>query len=88
MMDIGTRAIFSPEQDMFRESVRKFMQTELGPQQVEFHGHKSDLLVEGEEDWYLFRPLLKRRDSRLGSRGWPWGRRSVHGGVRAEQVQL
>ena len=36
MLEIGTRSIFSPEQDMFRESVRKFMQDTLAPQQEAF----------------------------------------------------
>jgi len=36
MTDIGSRRIFSPEQDMFRESVRKFMKDELEPQQESF----------------------------------------------------
>ena len=31
MMDIGSRTIYSPEQDMFRESVRRFMREELAP---------------------------------------------------------
>merc|ERR1711953_147070 len=36
MDDVGTRSIFTPEQDMFRESVRKFMQDTLAPQQEAF----------------------------------------------------
>merc|ERR1711915_890602 len=36
MLDIGTRNIFTPEQDMFRESTRKFMRDVLAPQQDEF----------------------------------------------------
>ena len=34
MLDIGARSMFTPEQDMFRESVRKFMTDTLAPQQV------------------------------------------------------
>jgi len=33
MTDIGCRSLFTPEQDMFRESTRKFMIDELAPQQ-------------------------------------------------------
>ena len=36
MTDIGGRQLFSPEQDMFRESVRKYMLEELVPQQPSF----------------------------------------------------
>ena len=36
MLDIGSRRIFSPEQDMFRESTRKFMRDVLAPQQAKF----------------------------------------------------
>merc|ERR1712013_418766 len=36
MMDIGSRRIFTPEQDMFRESARKFMREVLAPQQAKF----------------------------------------------------
>jgi len=36
MLDIGTRNIFTPEQDMFRESTRKFMRDVLAPQQDDF----------------------------------------------------
>ena len=36
MTDIGCRSIFTPEQDMFRESVRRFMVEELAPQQPYF----------------------------------------------------
>merc|ERR1712223_1542911 len=36
MDDVGTRSIFPPEQDMFRDSVRKFMQDTLAPQQEAF----------------------------------------------------
>ena len=31
MMEIGSRTLFSPEQDMFRENVRRFMREELAP---------------------------------------------------------
>lgn len=31
MMDIGTRRIFSEEHDLFRQSVRRFYQTEVVP---------------------------------------------------------
>ena len=31
MMDIGSRSLFGPEQDAFRETVRKFMQKEVLP---------------------------------------------------------
>lgn len=36
MLDIGSRRIFTPEQDMFRESARKFMREVLAPQQAQF----------------------------------------------------
>ncbi|XP_023320783.1 long-chain specific acyl-CoA dehydrogenase, mitochondrial [Eurytemora carolleeae] len=36
MTDIGSRKLFSTDQDMFRESVRKFMREELQPQQESF----------------------------------------------------
>jgi len=36
MLDIGSRRIFTPEQDMFRESTRKFMKDVLAPQQAHF----------------------------------------------------
>ena len=36
MLDIGSRRIFTPEQDMFRESARKFMRDVLAPQQAKF----------------------------------------------------
>ena len=36
MLDIGSRRIFTPEQDMFRESTRKFMRDVLAPQQAKF----------------------------------------------------
>merc|ERR1739838_486862 len=36
MLDIGSRNIFTPEQDMFRESARKFMRDVLAPQQEQF----------------------------------------------------
>jgi len=36
MLDIGSRRIFTPEQDMFRESTRKFMKDVLAPQQAKF----------------------------------------------------
>merc|ERR1719411_263242 len=36
MDDLGTRNIFSPEQDMFRESVRRYMREELAPLQTQF----------------------------------------------------
>merc|ERR1719347_710857 len=36
MDDLGTRNIFTPEQDMFRESVRRYMREELAPQQTKF----------------------------------------------------
>jgi len=36
MLDIGSRNIFTPEQDMFRESARKFMRDVLAPQQEKF----------------------------------------------------
>jgi len=36
MLDIGSRRIFTPEQDMFRESARKFMREVLAPQQAKF----------------------------------------------------
>eukprot|EP00092_Neocalanus_flemingeri_P001549 GFUD01001651.1.p1 GENE.GFUD01001651.1~~GFUD01001651.1.p1 ORF type:complete len:436 (-),score=123.79 GFUD01001651.1:140-1447(-) len=36
MLDVGSRNIFSPEQDMFREAARKFMWDELVPQQEKF----------------------------------------------------
>jgi len=36
MDDLGTRNIFTPEQDMFRESVRRYMREELAPLQTKF----------------------------------------------------
>ena len=36
LMDIGSRSIFDEDNDMFRESVRKFMREEVGPRQLEF----------------------------------------------------
>jgi len=36
MLDIGARSIFTPDHDMFRESVRKFMNDVLAPQQEAF----------------------------------------------------
>ena len=36
MDDLGTRNIFTPEQDMFRESVRRYMREELAPLQAQF----------------------------------------------------
>merc|ERR1712142_1327506 len=36
LLEIGTRTLFTPEQDMFRESTRKFMKDVLVPQQDEF----------------------------------------------------
>merc|ERR1719347_386745 len=36
MDDLGTRNIFTAEQDMFRESVRRYMREELAPQQTKF----------------------------------------------------
>jgi len=36
MLDMGTRNIFSPEQDMFRSTVRKFVREEMAPQQAKF----------------------------------------------------
>merc|ERR1719369_2503829 len=36
MLEIGSRSIFTPEQDMFREATRKFMRDELAPQQDKF----------------------------------------------------
>jgi len=36
LLDIGSRKIFSQDQDMFRESVRKFLNDEIRPQQEEF----------------------------------------------------
>jgi len=36
MLEIGSRHIFTPEQDMFREATRKFMKDELAPQQDKF----------------------------------------------------
>ena len=67
LLDIGTRSMFTPEQDMFRESVRKFMTDTLAPQQVR----------EGREGQLYLMPRnpLRRRVSRPGSPGWPWGPR-------------
>jgi len=36
MLDVGSRHIFDKDQDMFRESVRKFFKDEIRPQQDEF----------------------------------------------------
>merc|ERR1711970_77428 len=36
MLDIGSRSIFSSDQDMFREQVRRWMRERLAPQQVPF----------------------------------------------------
>ena len=36
LMDIGSRTIFSPEQDMFRENVRRFMREELAPNHARY----------------------------------------------------
>jgi len=36
LLDIGSRKIFNKDQDMFRESVRKFLNDEIRPQQEEF----------------------------------------------------
>jgi len=36
LTDIGARSIFTPEQDMFREVVRKFLQEQVAPQQTAF----------------------------------------------------
>jgi len=36
MLDIGTRQIFTPDNDMFREHVRRFMREKLAPVQAEF----------------------------------------------------
>ena len=36
LLDIGSRQIFNQDQDMFRESVRKFLNDEIRPQQEEF----------------------------------------------------
>ena len=36
MLDMGTRNIFSQEQDMFRSTVRKFVKEELLPLQAKF----------------------------------------------------
>merc|ERR1719315_28230 len=43
MMDIGSRAIFTSEHDMFREQVRKFMKERVEPHQKAFEkaGHPS-----------------------------------------------
>lgn len=41
LLDIGTRPIFAPEHDMFRESARKFFQAEVVPHHDEWEavGH-------------------------------------------------
>ena len=36
MLDMGTRNIFTPEQDMFRSTVRKFVREEMAPLQAKF----------------------------------------------------
>jgi len=36
LTDIGSRNIFTEEQDMFREAVRRFMREEVAPQQKAF----------------------------------------------------
>ncbi len=34
MTDIGSRSLFGPEQDVFRETVRKFIQKEIIPRHI------------------------------------------------------